>query len=49
MLMRQVRVDGKEQLANVEALFIIGTGSTNTELTDLITLINKILLICPNH
>jgi hypothetical protein len=50
MLMRQVCVDGKEeQLCNVAALFIIGTGSTNTKLTDLITSINKVLLISPNR
>jgi hypothetical protein len=46
MLTSQVRVEGKqEQLGNVAALFIIGTGSTNTKLTDLITSINKVILI----
>jgi hypothetical protein len=49
MLIRQVRVDGKEeQPDNVVALFI-SAGSTNTKLTDLITSINKVLLICPNR
>jgi hypothetical protein len=43
--MRWVRVDGEDQLANVAALFIIGTGSTNTKLTDMIMSINKVLLI----
>jgi hypothetical protein len=48
MLMRQVCIDSKEQqLGNVAALFIIGTGSTNTKITDIITSINKVLLIFP--
>jgi hypothetical protein len=37
MLMRQVRVDGKEEQLGAAALFIIGTGSTNTKFTDIIT------------
>jgi hypothetical protein len=50
MLMLQERVDGKEQqLGNVAALFVISTGSTNTNLIDMITSINKVLLICPNR
>jgi hypothetical protein len=50
MLMRQVRVDGKEQqLGNVAALFIISTGSTNTNRIDTITSINKVHLICQNR
>jgi hypothetical protein len=47
--MQQVRVEGKEQLGKAGALFIVGTGSTNTKLTDVITSINKIILICSNR
>jgi hypothetical protein len=48
MLMLQVRVDGKEeQFGNVAALFIIGTGSTNTKLTEIITSINKVIFNIP--
>jgi hypothetical protein len=50
MLMQQVCIDNKEeQLENVAALFIIGTGSTNTKIIDMITSINKVLLIFPNR
>jgi hypothetical protein len=46
LLLRQVRVDGKEQqVGNMAALFIISTGSTNTKLIDIITSINKVILI----